>query len=126
MFIHRRNRVLTQRLRIRIWINNVEFKMTNHHRILGLIFDQQLNWREHIKNLKARAMKRLNIISLTHKKWGADRQTLLRIHQMIILPTLRYGETSASPTTLKSQNPVDHKGVRLALGTFSVCRTENV
>jgi hypothetical protein len=32
---------------------------------------------------------------------------------MIILPTLRY------------KDDVHHKGVRLALGTFAVCRTEN-
>jgi hypothetical protein len=33
---------------------------------------------------------------------------------------------SASPTTLKTLDLVQHKGVRLALGTFAVCRTENV
>jgi hypothetical protein len=58
-------------------------------------------------------MKKLNIIkSLAHKKWGADQQTLLRIHQMIILPT-----------TLKT---LGHKRVRLVLGTFAICRRENV
>jgi hypothetical protein len=73
MFIHRWNRVLGRTPRIRIWINNVEIVMTNHHRILGLIFDQPLNWKEHIKDVKARAIKKLNIIkSLAHKKWGAD------------------------------------------------------
>jgi hypothetical protein len=61
MFIHRWNRVLGRTPRIRIWINNVEIVMTNHHRILGLIFDQPLNWEEHIKDVKARAMEKLNI-----------------------------------------------------------------
>jgi hypothetical protein len=72
-------------------------------------------------------MKKSNIIkSLGHKKLGADQQTLLRIHQMIILPTLRYRDAaygSASPTTLKTLYPVQHKGVIL---TSAVCRTENV
>jgi hypothetical protein len=87
--------------------------MSNHHRILGLIFDQRLNWKEHIKDAKARAMKKWNIIkSLAHKKWGADQQTLLNIHQIIILQTLRYGDAapsngSASPTTLKTVDPVE-------------------
>jgi hypothetical protein len=57
--------------------------MKNHIRILGLIFDQRLNWKEHIKDVKARAMKKL-----PDKKFGADQNTLLRIHQMIILLTL--------------------------------------
>jgi hypothetical protein len=99
IFIH-----LERRPRVRIWINNVEIEMTNHHRILGLIFDQRLNRKVYIKDIKARAMKKLNIIkSLAHKKWGAEQQTLLRIHHIIILPTLRYGDFaygSASPTTL--------------------------
>jgi hypothetical protein len=46
---------------------------------------------------------------------------------MNILPTLRYGNAaygSASPTTPKTLDPVHHKEVRLALGTFAVCRTE--
>jgi hypothetical protein len=50
---------------------------------------------------------------------------------MIILPTIRYGDVavaygSASPTTLKTLDLVHHEAVRLALGTFAVCRTENV
>jgi hypothetical protein len=81
--------------------------MTNHHCILGLIFTRQQNWKQHIKDVKTRAMKKLNIIkSLAYKKWDAYQQTL---HQMIILPTLR----SASPTKQKNLDP-------------AVCRTEIV
>jgi hypothetical protein len=75
---------------------------------------------EHIKDVKARAMKKLN---MAHIKWGADQQTLLRIHQMIILPILRYEDAaygSVLPTTLKTLDPVNHKGVRLALGPENV------
>jgi hypothetical protein len=53
---------------------------------------------------------------------SADQKTLLRIHQMIILPKLKYGDAaygSASPTTLKTLDPVHHKGVRLAYETFA-------
>jgi hypothetical protein len=95
-----------------------------------LIFDQRLNWKEQIKDAKARTMKKLNIIkSLAHKKWG--QQTLLRNHQMVILPTLsrKNGDATyglASLTTLKTLDPVHNKGVRLALGNFAVCQTENV
>jgi hypothetical protein len=98
--------------------------MTNHHHHLRTDLWPTTKL-EHIKDVKARAMKNLNIIkSLAHKKWGADQQTLLRIHQMIIFSTLRYGDAaygSASPTTLKTLDPVHHKGVRLALETFAVC-----
>jgi hypothetical protein len=52
---------------------------------------------------------------------------LLKIHQMIILSTLRYVETaygSDSNMVLRKLEPIHHRGVRLALGTFAVCKTE--
>jgi hypothetical protein len=54
---------------------------------------------------------------------------VLKIHQMIILSTLRYSKTaygSASKTVLRKLDPIYHRGVGLAFGTFSVCKTENV
>jgi hypothetical protein len=48
---------------------------------------------------------------------------------MIFLPTLRFRDAtygSASPTTLKTLDPVHHKGERLGLGNFAVCKIENV
>jgi hypothetical protein len=48
---------------------------------------------------------------------------------MIVLSTLRYGEEaygSASCAVLKQLDAVHHKGVRLALGTFVICRTTNL
>jgi hypothetical protein len=44
---------------------------------------------------------------------------------MIVLSTLRYGE-DVSCAVLRQLDTVPHKGVRLALGTFVICRTENL
>jgi hypothetical protein len=53
-----------------MWINNEKIKMTKSHRILGLIFDERMNWKEHIKDVKGRKERKLNIIkSLAHTKW---------------------------------------------------------
>jgi hypothetical protein len=74
-----------------------------------------------------RVTKKLNLLkSVSHKSWRSDQKTLLRIHKMIVLSTLRYGEEaygSASCAFLRQLDAVHHKGVRLALGTF---RTENL
>jgi hypothetical protein len=98
--------------------------MVKKHRILGLTFDERLNWKEHIKDVKARATRKLNLLkSLSHTSWGSDQKTLLGIHQMIVLSTLRYGEEaygSASCAVLRQLEAVHHKGVRLALGTFVI------
>jgi hypothetical protein len=48
---------------------------------------------------------------------------------MIMLPKLKYGDAaygSASPTTLKTLDPVHHKGVRLAHETFAAKNVLNV
>jgi hypothetical protein len=48
---------------------------------------------------------------------------------MIVLSTLRYGEEAygaASCAVLRQLDAVHHKSVRLALGTFVICRTENL
>jgi hypothetical protein len=65
---------------------------------------------------------------LAHKKWGEDQKTLLRIHQMIVLSTLRSGESIYGPAkkpVLKTLEPIHKKGVKLALGVFAICKTEN-
>jgi hypothetical protein len=97
--------------------------------IENMTFDERLNWMEHIKDVKARVTRKLNLLkSLSHTSCGSDQKTLLRIHQMIVLPTLQYEEEaygSASCAVLRQLDAVHHKGVRLALGTFAICRTEN-
>jgi hypothetical protein len=57
-------------------------------------------------------------------KWGADQGMLLRVHEMMVLSALEYG--SASNAQLKRLEPVHNKGLRIALGAFCVCRTENI
>jgi hypothetical protein len=55
--------------------------MIRHHKILGLIFDEKFNWKEHLKTVKARTSKKLNLLNtLAHKEWGRDQKTLLRLH----------------------------------------------
>jgi hypothetical protein len=64
-------------------MNNEQVEILYHHHILGLTFDEKLKWKEHIKDVKARALRKLNIIkSLAHSKWRTDQRTLLRIHQI--------------------------------------------
>jgi hypothetical protein len=80
-----------------------------------------MNRNKHIQDAKERVGKK-------HTSWGADQKTLLKIHQMIILSTLRYGETaygSASKAVLRKLYPTI--GIcSIVLGTFVVCKTENV
>jgi hypothetical protein len=89
-----------------------------------------MNWNKHTQDAKERAGRKLNLTKcLSHTSCGGDQKTFLKIHQMIILSTLKYDETaygSASKAVLRKLDPIHHRGVRLALGTFAVCKTDNV
>ncbi|KAL4130966.1 hypothetical protein QTP88_008331 [Uroleucon formosanum] len=64
----------------------------------------------------------LNIIkTLAHTSWGAQSQTLLKIHKAIILSKLDYGApifSTAKPTHLKNLEPIHNVGIRLSIDAF--------
>jgi hypothetical protein len=60
-----------------------KIKQVSQQRTLGLTFYTRM---EHNKNTKARAEKIINIIKcLAHTTWGPDQNSLLKVHQMIVL-----------------------------------------
>jgi hypothetical protein len=69
------------------WIEQVR-----QYRILGLIFDSRITWNENILYVKAEAENNNLIKCLSYTKWGADQENLIKLHRMIILSKLRYGE----------------------------------
>ena len=91
-------------------------------RFLGLIFDRRLSWLPHLKSVKADCLKALNLLkALSHISWGADRKTLLRLHESLVLSKLEYGSevySSATPARLRMLDAVHHEGIRLATGAF--------
>ena len=58
---------------------------------------------------------------MAHTKWGADRQTLLKLYRALVRSQLDYGSfiyTSARKTYIKKPDPIHHEGLRLVLGAF--------
>ena len=86
-------------------------------RFLGLIFDKKLTWVPHLKAVKTKCVKALEILRvLSHTTWGPERKTLLRLHHSLILSKLSYGcevFSSATVNRLKIPNSIHHAGVRL-------------
>jgi hypothetical protein len=82
----------------------------SRHRLLGLILDRQLTWRQHIETVKAKCSKRLSLLKhLAGTQWGeADHSTLLRVHKMLVLSAVQFGSAaygSARKTQLKKLDP---------------------
>lgn len=105
-----------------ITMNNNAVPAVNEAKFLGLIFDTKLSWIPHLKNLRNKCLKTMDLIKcLSHATWGADRMTLLRIYRALIRSQLDYGcqaYASAPPSTLKMLDPIHHMGLRLSTGTL--------
>ena len=91
-------------------------------RFLGLIFDRKLTWGPHIKNLKARCLKSLDILkALSHTSWGADRKHMLLLYKALVFSKLSYGcevYSSATEGRLKTLDSIHNAGIRIASGAF--------
>ena len=92
-----------------------------------MTFDYQLNWKEHVKYLKDRCLKVINVLKfLSHSTWGADRTSMLLLYRALVRSRLDYGSiiySSARESTLKSLPPVHNIGLRLATGAFRTSPT---
>lgn len=103
-------------------IYSAPVQIKTEYKFLGLIFDSKLSFSQHIKTLKQKCHKSLNILRvLSHMTWGSDRLCLLRIYRSIVRSRLDYGclvYGSASASTLKMLDPIHHAGIRLATGAF--------
>ena len=60
-------------------------------KFLGLVFDRKLTFAAHIKYLKDRCLKALNLLhAVAHKDWGADSVTVLKIYRSHIRSKLDF------------------------------------
>jgi hypothetical protein len=111
-------------------MDNFPLPLVEEVRFLGLTFDRKLTWVAHIKDLKVRCLKTLDLLKcISGQKWGADRLTLLRIYRALVRSKLDYGcqaYASATPSALKMLDVVHHAGIRLATGAFRTSPVESL
>ena len=105
-------------------------KIVKETRFLGLIFDSKLSFIPHIKMLKAKCNKALDIIKVVSSTdWGADRSVLLNLYRSLVRSKLDYGSIiygSARKTYLQMLDPIHHQGLRLSLGAFRTSPVESL
>ena len=104
--------------------------VVEENKLLGVIFDRKLSFIRHIKQLKAKCQKALNLLRVVaHTDWGADRKVLLNLYRTIIRSKLDYGSIiygSARKSYLEMLDPIHHQGLRLALGAFRTFPSESL
>jgi hypothetical protein len=106
---------------LKLTINNTLIPTVRNPKILGLTFDPQLTFAEHIKNTQTKANKTLNIIkSLTSTKWGKQKETLVTTYKAITRPLLEYASTIWSPSTadthINKLQVIQNSALRTATG----------
>ena len=86
---------------------------------LSMIFYRKLSFIPHIKYLKAKCLKALNLLKvLSHTSYGADQTTLLKLYRSLVWSKLDYGciiYGSARKSFLQMLDPIHNQGLRLAL-----------
>ena len=91
-------------------------------KFLGILFDRKLSFIPHIRYLKAKRLKALNLLKvLSHTSWGADRTTLLKLYRSLVRSKLDYGciiYGSARKSYIQMLDPIHNQGLRLALGAL--------
>ena len=101
-------------------LDNDPIQFVKEAKFLGLIWYTKLTFEPHIKYLKARCQKSLNVLKvLSRIEWGADQTALLKLYRSLVRSKLDYGclvYGSASKTALAKLDPVHNQGLRLSLG----------
>ena len=99
-------------------------------KFLGLLFDKKLSFIPHIKALKAKCLKALDVLKvLSNTNWGGDRSVLLNLYRSLVRSKLDYGSVvygSARKSYLKCLDTIHHQGLRLPLGAFRTSPVESL
>ncbi|GBM16438.1 putative RNA-directed DNA polymerase from transposon X-element [Araneus ventricosus] len=105
-----------------IKLNDVIIPFVNDIRFLGITFDRKLTFLPHVKLLRKKCEKSLNILKvLSTTTWGADRDSMIKIYKATVLSKIDYGceiYGSARKSVLQKLDPVHHTALRLCSGAF--------
>ena len=105
-----------------LYLYGSQIPVVEESKFRGVIFDRKLSFIPHIRYLKAKCLRALNLLKvLSHTSWGADRFTLLHLYRSLVRSKLDYGSIvygSARKSYLQILDTVHHRGLRLALGAF--------
>ena len=110
------------RLVIPVELNGHPIQYKDCVKFLGMILDKRLNWSEHIKLLKAKAKRSLNLLKIVSRlQYGPDRTLLLKLYWAVCRSKMDYGAqfySSAKPNVIKTLNSIHNEALRLSSGAF--------
>ena len=113
-----------------LFLDKSPIPVVEETKFLGVIFDRKLSFIPHLKYVKKKALKALNILNVIgNTKWGADRKVMLRLYRSLVRSKLDYGcivYGSARKSYLQMLDPIHNQGLRLCLGAFRTSPVESL
>ena len=104
----------------RIIMNGKELKKVKKKKILGVIVDNELSFKEHVDGRTKSGFKALSGIShFGNEKFGCSQDTFIRLYKSLVLPVMEYGivaAATASQYACKEFDKVQRKAMVSATG----------
>ena len=100
---------------------------TQTAKLLGILFDRRLSFKDHMKDLMTKVYRRLNLLKQTN--WGARPYTILKAYKCFIRPVLEYGSLitgALRESQVKEMQIFQNKCLRLALGVTYLDRMRTI
>ena len=105
-----------------LMLNGTSIPLVEETKFLGLIFDNKLTFLPHIKYLRDKCLRAMNLLRVvSHTNWGADTTTLLKLYRSLVRSKLDYGCVvygSACNTHLQLLDCIQNSALRICLGAF--------
>jgi len=98
-------------------LNGTHIPVVEQTKFLAVIFDNKLTFLPHIRYLKEKCVKALNLLCVVaHTSWGADQHTLSHHYRSLVRSKLNYGSIiygSARESYLRILDPIQNHALRL-------------
>jgi len=105
-----------------LYIQGTPIQFVKQPYFLGMLLDENLNWKPHINELIKRTQQDINLIKhLKGTTWGADQTTLLMLYRSLIRSKWDYGcqiYASANEALLRKLDALQYRILRLCTGTL--------
>jgi ribonuclease HI len=113
-----------------LYLNGQLIPVVKETKFLGVTFDHKLSFVPHLKQLKTKCSKSLNLLKIvSHRDWGGDTRVLLRLYRHLVRTKLDYGcivYGSARSSYLAMLDPIQNQALRLCLGAFRTSPVESL
>ena len=94
-------------------LNNSQLQRVKSNKHLGLFFDENLAWSEHVSYMCKKVSKKLGL--LYKNKNVFNRVTLIRLYKSMILPVIDYGSVVYDSLSLQQINKIENLQRRAAI-----------